>query len=189
VPDIVRWTACEDSGMDPLSVRLRPFTEPDLELFDRFATDAELSEPFEWVGFTSSLLYRRRWREDRLLGSSPYCLAVVTVEDDALVGWVDWRDTKRPAPGAWEIGVLIVPEMRGRGVGAAAQRLLVEYLFSTTSAHRIWAGTEIENVGEQRALERCGFTQEGRLRGTHFRDGRWGDSFVYGIIRDDIGGS
>ena len=88
--------------------------------------------------------------------------------------------------GAWEIGVLIVPEMRGRGAGAVCQLLLVEYLFSTTTAFRIWAGTEVENVAEQRALERCGFTQEGLLRGTHFRDGQWRNSYIYGIVRDDI---
>jgi ribosomal-protein-alanine N-acetyltransferase len=92
-------------------------------------------------------------------------------------------------PGAWEIGVLIVPEMRGRGAGAAAQRLLVEYLFSTTTAFRIWAATEVENIAEQRALERSGFRQEGLLRGTRFQDGQWRDSFIYGIIRDDISGS
>lgn len=74
--------------------------------------------------------------------------------------------------------MLIVPEMRGRGAGAAAQRLLVEYLFSTTTAFRIWAATEAENIAEQRALERSGFSQEGRLRGTHFRDGQWRDSFA-----------
>jgi RimJ/RimL family protein N-acetyltransferase len=175
--------------MDPLPVRLGPFTESHLELFDRFATDPGLSEPFEWVGFTSPLRYRQRWQEDRLLGSSPYCLAVVAVDDDALVGWVDWRETERLGHGAWEIGVLIVPEMRGRGAGAASQRLLVDYLFSTTSAYRIWAGTEAENVAEQRALQRCGFRQEGRLRGTHFRDGQWRDSYIYGIVRDDVSGS
>jgi RimJ/RimL family protein N-acetyltransferase len=174
--------------MDPLPVRLRPFTEPDLELFDRFATDSTLSEPFEWVGFTSPLRYRQRWQEDRLLGSSPYSLAVAAVEDDALVGWVDWRETERLGQGAWEIGVLIAPEMRGRGAGAASQRMLVEYLFSTTTAHRIWAGTDFENVAEQRSLERCGFKQEGLLRGTHFRDGRWRDSYIYGVVRDDISG-
>ena len=68
------------------------------------------------------------------------------------------------------------------GAGAASQRLLVEYLFSTTSAFRVWAATEVENIAEQRALERSGFSQEGRLRGTHFRDGKWRHSFVYGIV-------
>jgi RimJ/RimL family protein N-acetyltransferase len=176
-------------GMDRLSVRLRPFTEPDLGLFDRFATDPTFSEPFEWVGFMPPGGYRKRWEQDRLLGSSPYCLAVVTVDDDALAGWVDWRETRRPGPGSWEIGVLIVPEMRGRGVGAAAQRLLVKYLFSTSTAFRVWAATEAENIAEQRALARSGFSREGLLRGTHFRDGRWRDSFIYGITRDDISGS
>jgi RimJ/RimL family protein N-acetyltransferase len=172
--------------MDPLAVRLRPFTESDLELFDRFATDSALSEPFEWVGFTSPVHLRQRWQDDRLLGSSPYFLAVAAVDGDALVGWVDWRETERLGQGAWEIGVLIVPEMRGRGAGAACQRLLVEYLFSTTTAHRIWAGTETDNVVEQRALERCGFAQEGLLRGTHFRDAQWRNSYIYGIVRDDM---
>ncbi|MGA9313757.1 MAG: GNAT family protein, partial [Solirubrobacteraceae bacterium] len=103
--------------MNLLAVRLRPFTEPDLELFDRFETDPAFSEPFEWTGFTPPGRYRKRWEQDGLLGSSPYCLAVVTVDDDALAGWVDWRETERPGTGAWEIGVLIVPEMRGRGAG------------------------------------------------------------------------
>jgi RimJ/RimL family protein N-acetyltransferase len=174
--------------MDPLAVRLRPFAESDLDLFDRFASDPSLSEPFEWVGFTSPLRFRQRWQEDGLLGSSPYCLAVAAVEDDALVGWVDWRETDRLGQGAWEIGVLIVPEMRGRGVGVACQRMLVEYLFSTTTAYRIWAGTEAENIAEQRALTRCGFRQEGLLRGTHFRDGHWRDSYIYGVVRDDFSG-
>jgi [ribosomal protein S5]-alanine N-acetyltransferase len=172
--------------MNPLPVRLRPVAEPDLVLFHRFATDPAFSEPFEWVGFTPPGGHRKRWEQDGLLGSAPYCLAVVTIEDDTLIGWVDWQETQRPGPGAWEIGVLIVPEMRGRGAGTAAQRLLVEYLFSTTTAFRIWAATEVENIAEQRALERSGFSQEGLLRGTHFRNGKWRDSFIYGIIRDDI---
>jgi len=75
--------------------------------------------------------------------------------------------------------------MRGRGAGTAAHRLLVDYLFATTPTHRIWAGTEVENIAEQRALERSGFRKEGLLRGHHFRDGRWRDSFIYGLTRDD----
>jgi RimJ/RimL family protein N-acetyltransferase len=163
---------------------LRPFDEADLVMCDRSVTDPDFVGPFEWVGFGVPQQYRRRWTDDRLLGSSPYNL-VVADDGDAPIGWVNWRDTERAGPGAWEIGVLIVPEMRGRGAGTAAHRLVVDYLFATTPAHRIWAGTEVDNIAEQRALERSGFLQEGLLRGHHFRGGQWRDSFIYGITRTD----
>lgn len=171
--------------VDRLEVSLRPFQEDDLVLCDRSVTEPDFSGPFEWAGFASPQEYRRRWREDGLLGASPYNLVVAAASDDAAVGWVNWRNTDRSGQGVWEIGVLIVADMRGRGAGTAAQSLLADYLFSTTTAHRIWAGTEMENVTEQRALERCGFRQEGLLRGHHFRDGRWRDSFIYGLTRPD----
>lgn len=151
---------------------------------DRSVSDPTFVGPFEWIGFSVPQTYRQRWHDDRLVGTSPYNL-VVADADDAAVGWVNWRDTDRAGPGAWEIGALIVPEMRGRGVGTAAHRLLVAYLFATTPTHRIWAGTEVDNIAEQHALERSGFQREGRLRGHHFRDGQWRDSFIYGITRDD----
>jgi RimJ/RimL family protein N-acetyltransferase len=174
----------DDRPMDPLAVRLRPFDEADLSCFDRWANDPEYS-PLEWHGFSSADPWRRRWREDRLLGASPYCLVVAAVEDNSFVGWVDWRQNDRPGPGVWEIGVLIAPECRGCGAGTAAQRLLVDYLFSTTACHRVWAGTEVDNMAEQRALERVGLFREGCARGAHFRNGEWRDSYVYGITRDD----
>jgi RimJ/RimL family protein N-acetyltransferase len=170
--------------MDPLAVRLRPFDEADLSCFDRWADDPDYS-PLEWHGFSSAEPWRRRWQEDRLLGASPYCLVVAAVEDSSFVGWVDWRQCDRSGPGVWEIGVLIDPECRGRGAGTAAQRLLVDYLFSTTPCHRVWAGTEVANIAEQRALERVGLVREGCARGAHYRNGEWRDSYVYGITRDD----
>jgi Acetyltransferase (GNAT) domain len=46
----------------------------------------------------------------------------------------------------WEIGIVLLPEARGRGYGTQAQRLLARYLFAHTTVHRIWAGTEVDNV-------------------------------------------
>lgn len=171
--------------MDSLVVRLRPFEEGDLWYFEREAKDRAFSAPFEWGGFKSPESYRRRWHEDGLLGSSPYFLVVAAADDDSLLGVVDWRQNERPRAGVWEIGVLIVPEHRGRGAGTEAQRQLVDYLFSTTPCNRVWAGTEVENVAEQRALERASLLREGCVRGHHFRDGQWRDSYIYGITRND----
>ena len=170
--------------MEQLAVRLRPFEEADLACFDRFVNEPDYS-PLEWCGYRSSEPWRRRWREDRLLGASPCCLVVAAVADDSFVGWVDWRQNDRPGPGVWEFGVLVAPEYRGRGAGTAAQRQLVDYLFLTTACHRVWAGTEVDNVAEQRALERVGLLREGCVRGGHFRDGHWRDGYIYGITRYD----
>ena len=173
---------------DEFAIRLRPFDEADLWILDKAVTDPDFGGPFEWTGFHSSKTYRQRWKDDQLLGESPYNLCVALVKDNSAVGWVDWRTTGRAGPGAWEIGALIVPEMRGRGIGTVAQSLLVDYLFANTPTHRVWAGTEVENVAEQRALEACGLRQEGMLRGHHFRNGEWRDSYIYAITRPENAG-
>ena len=55
-----------------------------------------------------------------------------------------------------------------------------------TQVNRIEATTEITNVAEQRALEKAGFTREGILRGTTFRQGRWRDQVIYSVLRDEV---
>jgi hypothetical protein len=85
--------------------------------------------------------------------------------DDTL-GFVGWRRRSYgPHSPCWIVSIGLKPEARGHGHGTEAQRQLTRYLFAHTTANRIEAGTEITNVGEQRALERAGFTREGVLRG------------------------
>ena len=50
---------------------------------------------------------------------------------------------------------------------------------------RLEADTETGNIAEQRALEKSGFTREGVLRSTVFRDGQWRDVVRYRLLRDD----
>jgi RimJ/RimL family protein N-acetyltransferase len=89
------------------------------------------------------------------------------------------------AAGYWEIGIALLPEWRGRGIGWCAQALLCDYLFAHTPAQRIQAGTHAENVAEQKALEKAGFTLEGVIRAAEFRDGQWRDGCLYSRLRDD----
>ena len=166
-----------------MSVQLRPFRQADLEFLTRLTTDPACSEPFQWFGYSSPQALRRRWEEDGLLGKDPHHLAIV--ESDAAIGWVMWRKGSRRWSDVVEIGALLAPEHRGRGAGTAAQQQLVEYLFATTPVHRIWAGTEVDNLAEQRALEKCGFKREGTLRQNTFRGGKWRDSVIYGLLRID----
>lgn len=86
---------------------------------------------------------------------------------------------------AWRIGVTVLPEHRGRGVGARAQRILADELFATTDAWRVEADTEVDNVAERRALLAAGFREEGVLRGARWRAGARRDAVMFSRTRSD----
>lgn len=164
-------------------VTLRPVLAEDLPLLGHLLIDPTATGDFEWFGYRIPRLkdIERRWGEDGLMGEESYLS--VALDDGTCIGWVNWR----PAGhfGAYEIGIALLPEYRGRGYGTDAQRQLVAYLFRTTPTHRLEAGTEAENVAEQRALERLGFRREGVRRSAAFRDGAWRDGVLYGLLREE----
>ena len=80
--------------------------------------------------------------------------------------------------------ILASDKMRGHGFGSLAQRLLVDYLFATTSVNRIEASTDVDNLAEQRALEKAGFVREGVLRGAQYRASAWHDLAIYAVVRN-----
>ena len=68
-----------------------------------------------------------------------------------------------PSSKALNIGISVVNEYRGKGIGAVAQRLLAEELHKNGTL-RVEAQTDIENIPEQKSLAKAGFTLEGTLR-------------------------
>jgi RimJ/RimL family protein N-acetyltransferase len=170
---------------DDASVILRPAREDDLPLLERFCADPEAAGPFAWFGWSDPGRFRRRWAENGLLGPDGGQL-IVEAGSDGAAGFVSWRKmTAGPTAYYWNMGIQLAPEARGRGIGTRAQLLLVRYLFANTPAQRIQADTDSENIAEQRALEKAGFSRDGILRGIVFRDGRWRDGVLYSVLRDD----
>lgn len=130
-------------------------------------------------------------RDDRRRITGPSrssLLSVLDASTHALLGGVSWHAVDYGGTlgcSAWNIGIALLPAERGRGVGTIAQRLLAEYLFATTEVDRIEASTDAENIGEQKALAKAGFTREGVLRGAQLRGGLRRDLVHYGKLRTD----
>ena len=167
-------------------VRLRPVAEAELAHLVRLLWDPDAPGEYQWFGYRigTAKEIERRWHHDGLIGDDSSFLAV-EVEDGTCAGWVTWRLIG--TSGNFDVGIALFAEHRGHGVGTEAQRELVDYLFSTTTAHRLQAGTETDNLAEQRALERVGFRREGVQRGLYFRGGHWRDSLMYGLLRGEQG--
>jgi RimJ/RimL family protein N-acetyltransferase len=169
------------------SIRLRPIVEDDLLWLRRFRTEPDALGQHEWMGYLDPGWLDKRLRDDGFLSDDGGWL-VATTQDDEPAGIVTWsraRYSKNPASWCWEVGVALLPEHRGSGIGTAAQRLLVSYLFETTPVVRLQAGTDIDNRAEQRALEKVGFRREGVLRSAVFQRGRWRDVALYSLLRTD----
>ena len=160
-----------------MPVHLRPVTEADLPLLT--GDDS----PYEEFGPRRP----RTAAHDASLTADLGGLAVVD-EDGAVLGNVSWvwqRWGPNPQSRNPMIGIWLSASARGRGAGTAAQRRLVDLFFLHTTAHRIEAHTDVENLAEQRALEKVGFRQDGVVRGAQWRGGAYHDVVLYSVLRDD----
>lgn len=167
--------------------RLRMVTPADFAALERQHESPEVAGEMSWYGYRQLGYLQRRYDNNEIVTADRGMLVVVD-DDDVVLGDVSWiRVSHGPPPSgdAWNVGIWLLPEHRGKGHGSVAQRMVAAYLFDVTKAERVEASTEFDNIAEQRALEKAGFTREGVLRHACFRGGRWRDMVMYSKLRGE----
>lgn len=166
-------------------VDLRAVEEADLPLAHRWANDPAVAGEYDTPRPVSFDDVRRRYCDRPALTAEGGALLIVR-KDGKAVGMVTCH---RVAYGvyspAFNIGIEVEPAERGNGFGSEAQRLFADYLLFAFPIGRVEASTDSENIAEQRALERAGFTREGVSRSASWRGGRWHDMVVYSRVHGD----
>ncbi|HEU5013835.1 MAG TPA: GNAT family protein [Roseiflexaceae bacterium] len=166
---------------------LRPVEQADLPLLAAWANDTGKNGSYNSFGFTPVHDLETRFRANGLLTDQHGTLLIVLTAGD-VVGSMSYHQVRygpNSASVAYNIGLSILPEQRGKGYGTEAQRALARYLFDTFPIARVEAETDITNIPEQRALEKAGFTREGVLRKAQWRAGAWHDLVVYSTLRGE----
>jgi RimJ/RimL family protein N-acetyltransferase len=168
-------------------VRLRDVTLADADVIDAWNRDPARS-PFNDFGEPPSPAPRDILKAGPLRNEHNGVFMVERVADGAPIGTIGWHKVRygpNPESDAWNIGIELRPEARGHGHGTDAQRQLAEWLFANTRLNRVEAQTDVENLAEQRSLEKAGFVREGIARGAQFRAGAYRDLVTYGRLRED----
>ncbi len=169
-------------------VDLRPIEEGDLDQIEAWEADPNFKGEYNSFGLQTAMYIRNAFAQHGFLSDDHGRLLILNKSGEP-VGDIGYRVVKHGggiANRVYEIGITVAPEHRRRGFGAEAQDLFVAYLFATYAIARVQATVDVENVAEQRALERAGFTREGVLRQAQFRGGSWHDVVMYSKVRGDV---
>jgi RimJ/RimL family protein N-acetyltransferase len=84
-----------------------------------------------------------------------------------------------------EVGLWLLPEMRGRGLGQDVLRVLVDYGFRSRNLRRVHLQTLARNTPALRCYTAVGFAEEGRLREHAWVEGAYDDIVLMGLLRAD----
>jgi phosphinothricin acetyltransferase len=121
---------------------------------------ATLQERLEWLRARKALGYP----------------VLVATDDTGVLGFASFADF-RSWPGyrhTVEHSVHVRADVRGRGIGGALMRVLLERA-TALGKHIMVAGVDAENVGSIRLHERLGFQRAGTLHHVGCKFGRWLD--------------
>src|SRR5262245_56469675 len=165
-------------------VYLRPLEREDAPLLAAWLNDPEVTRTLlrsHPITLQAEIAYLEKVAQSQ----DEVTLGIVPKDSDKLIGatglhLVDWR--ARHAC----FGVFIgVKEEWGKGHGTDATRLMVRHAFATMNLNRVWLHVVSTHEAGIRAYERAGFRREGVLRQQFYREGRFQDLLVMGVLREE----
>jgi RimJ/RimL family protein N-acetyltransferase len=166
-------------------IRLQPIDDSFAPHFEALLSDPAIvshtrvpSEPPPGFGQSWVVRYTQGWKDGSRAG-----FAIVSFEDEFLgmAAIVELDLDGRQG----EIGYLVVPTARGRGVAGRALRLVTDWALGDLGLERVELRIDVENEPSHRVAERVGYVKEGVLRSLHFKEDVRKDVAIYSLIRSD----
>ena len=167
------------------NVVLRELRTSDAQSLFAMLTTEEVSRfisppPSTVEGFEKFIAWAHRQRA----AGTYACFAVTLRGFDTAIGIFQVRDTSSGFETA-EWGFAIGSAFWGTGVFQDSAELVVEFAFDTIGVHRLEARAAVLNGRGNGALQKIGAVQEGVLRKSFLRNGKYLDQVLYAMIDVD----
>lgn len=168
-------------------VTLRPWREGDENSIARYADNAKIAanlrDVFPWpysrqdaVDFVTGCVQNE--------GRGQLCRAIVV--DGEAVGSISLTLGSDVYRRSAELGYWLGEPFWGRGIMTAAVTAMCREGFGTWDIVRIHAEPFARNAASRRVLEKAGFTLEGTLRQSVYKNGEMLDSCIYALLREEM---
>jgi RimJ/RimL family protein N-acetyltransferase len=162
------------------NVYLSPMNTDDVEIYTKWLNDYDVSG---YLGIYRQMISLRSEEETLArLTSEGQNYAIVLIDGDVLVGNIGLNEIDHVNRKA-DIGLFIGEAAnRGKGYGAEALRLMLQYGFDTLNLHNIMLIVHSDNERAIACYEKVGFRELGRRRDAKFKDGRYVDDIFMEIL-------
>jgi [ribosomal protein S5]-alanine N-acetyltransferase len=124
------------------------------------------------------------WAQHERAAGRYLCLAVVPDGYETAVGLFQVRQLE-PSFGTAEWGFAIGSAFWGSGLFQAGAKLVIEFAFDVIGVHRLEARAAVQNGRGNGALRKVGAVQEGILRKSFLRGGKYLDQALWAILSED----
>ena len=165
-------------SLEDEAVRLRPFTEADVQALVACLNDPEISR-WTRIPFPYSEADARAF----ILSTNERAFAITDRRSGELLGGIGLRlATDRIG----EVGYWVKRDARGRGVATRALRLVSRWALEGEALARLQLTAEPENVASLRVAGKAGFTREGLLRRYLDIGGERRDAFMFSLLPEEL---
>lgn len=162
-------------------VQLRAVEEKDLQLQHKWVNDREVMRYMARYLPVPMKELADELEKDRKDSSSVH-FAIEDRRKGRLIGFC-WFRRIHPANRHADVGIFIGDKRYWeKGFGTDAMRLLVSYGFDTLNLNRIGSAAFSFNPRSIRMHEKVGFKKEGVRKEFAYRDGRYYDMVVFGLL-------
>lgn len=166
-------------------VYLSPISTEDAETYCRWLNDPLISGNIDGAAKVYSLTAEQEYIE-KVQKQNAHIYAIVLKETDALIGNIGIEEIDNTSRTA-TIGIFIGDEEnRSKGYGREALRLACRYAFDRLNLHSLHLWVFSFNHQAMNMYKDVGFKEVGRLRESYFLDGKYHDSILMDILRDEL---
>ncbi|MBD8048864.1 MAG: GNAT family N-acetyltransferase [Clostridium argentinense] len=167
-------------------VRLREYRKEDIKQAQDFMNDEEIRSLLApGIPYPYTYEDELKWFEDQSANKDLYNFAIETLEDKKYIGGcginnIDWKNS------VVTVGIFIGDkDYQGKGYGTDAMKVLMNFIFEEMNINKIKLNVYAFNERAIKSYEKCGFKKEGLLRQEIFRQGKYNDEVVMGILREE----
>lgn len=166
---------------------LSPINLDDAELYTKWLNDSSVSNNLGNYRNLISFYSEQKILETMTTDGHNY--AIVSVEKEELLGNISFLDIDHLSRRA-TLGLFIgEAEHRGKGYGAEAIRILLEYGFRGLNFHNVMLQVHSDNEMAMACYKKVGFREFGRRHEAQYKNGNYVDIVHMEILESDFYGT